>query len=169
MRSDFIDITGRRFGRIVVTGFDRSVGPRKRKYFHCVCDCGKNKSVRGDYLTGGYVLSCGCLRVERATAASAAVCRTHGFTRTKTYRVWAGMLQRCTNKNHPRYPGWGGRGISVCSRWRDFRNFLEDMGVCPPDLSIDRIDNDGNYEPGNCRWADAITQRNNRRDTKRCS
>lgn len=83
--------------------------------------------------------------------------------RTTEYNRWRLMRQRCNNKNHKSYKDYGGRGIKVCERWDDFRNFLNDMGRCPPGYSIDRINNDGNYEPSNCRWADSITQRNNQR------
>jgi hypothetical protein len=76
------------------------------------------------------------------------------------------MIQRCTNPKNPGWGSWGGRGIMVCSRWLDFKNFLVDMGPRPDNLSIDRIDNDGNYEPGNCRWATALQQRHNRRDSR---
>lgn len=91
--------------------------------------------------------------------------RTAGRTATTTYYVWAAMIQRCTNPKSGDWYLYGERGIAVCERWRKFENFLADMGEKPDGLSIDRIDNDGNYEPGNCRWATAIEQRHNRRDS----
>jgi hypothetical protein len=88
----------------------------------------------------------------------------HGGVGTQTYKTWAGMLARCRNPRETGYQNYGGRGITVCERWMVFTNFLEDMGERPPDLSLDRINNDGNYEPGNCRWADRATQNANRRN-----
>lgn len=87
----------------------------------------------------------------------------HGMCRTPTHNAWIGMRQRCSNPKHPRYRDYGGRGITVCERWLTFASFLEDMGVCPPGLSLDRVNNDGNYESGNCRWATVAEQNSNKR------
>ena len=106
--------------------------------------------------------SCGCLHRETCIARST----KHGHATngiSPTYHTWASMLARCDNPKNSRQPDWGGRGITVCDRWRNFRNFLADMGKEPLRRSIDRIDNDGNYEPGNCRWATTKQQRQNRR------
>lgn len=88
---------------------------------------------------------------------------THGMSDTATYRSWGSMIQRCCNPNNPRYPEWGGRGIKVCERWLSFENFLADMGERPEGLTLDRIDNEGHYEPGNCRWSTHREQRMNQR------
>lgn len=175
--SRYLDLTNRRFARLIVVKLDRlsGIGKRRRAYWNCRCDCGNEKSIRTDGLTSGVIQSCGCLGIERRTAASALITVTHGMTRGKRgsncrpaeYRAWSAMKNRCRNPNTARYEDWGGRGITVCDRWRDsFVNFYADLGPRPgPGYSIDRIKNDGNYEPGNCRWADPKTQRANRRDS----
>jgi len=160
---------GDRFGRLVVTAED--VGRRHGERLVLVrCDCGKSKEVRAGHLRSGVTTSCGCLRRERIGLAST----THGHrsgSPSPTYYTWATMIQRCINPKTKRYPSYGGRGIKVCSRWRDsFEAFLADMGPKPsPKHSIDRIDVDGDYEPGNVRWALDTEQRANRRITKRVS
>lgn len=160
------DLTNKRFGRMFVVGIDHvSDDGRRRTYWRCWCDCGAEKAVRDDHLRGGLTESCGCLRKERAAVASTLACLKHGLVGTQTYRSWSGMVQRCANPKNPKFADYGGRGIRVCDRWLDFENFLADMGVSPAGFSIDRIDVNGNYEPGNCRWADAKTQRANRRDS----
>lgn len=117
-----------------------------------LCKCGKEFKTRRARVVSGATKACGCyLR------------KSNGLYQTSEYHCWESIIARCTNQKDPRYKGYGGKGISVCERWRgSFLNFLADMGQRPaPDLSIDRINNDGNYEPGNCRWADSKTQSRN--------
>jgi hypothetical protein len=120
----------------------------------------------GGNLRSGDVRSCGCLQREIIARRN----RTHGHSvrgaETPTYRSWKAMHTRCTNPNPSTWAHYGGRGIEICERWRSFESFLEDMGERPEGTSIDRIDVDGNYEPGNCRWATPTEQRANRRDGK---
>jgi len=155
------DMTGMKFGKLFVSHLSGRKAD-KTAIWHCVCDCGETREVAGTGLRAGRHKSCGCaspkFTKERTT--------THNMSRTKTYKIWAHMIQRCKNKKQVRYKDYGGRGITVCDKWLDFTNFYADMGECGPSLSIDRIDNNGNYEPSNCRWADAITQNNNTRKNR---
>lgn len=117
------------------------------------CDCGKEHTARGTHVRGGRITSCGCDHN-----------RVHGMSGTPEYVVWNNMLQRCFNPRHPSYYAYGARGIAVCERWHSFENFFADVGVRPsPDLSIDRIDNDGDYEPNNVRWGTLEQQLSTRR------
>jgi hypothetical protein len=123
------------------------------------CDCGTEKVVAFAYLRNGDTRSCGCLHRDQLKARLT----SHGKSNSREYRIWSGMLRRCTNQKAANYENYGGRGISVCERWRNFENFYADMGVCPDGHSIDRKNNDSNYEPGNCRWATRTEQNNNSR------
>jgi hypothetical protein len=134
----------------------------------CVCSCGNFTVVSGRHLTSGATRSCGCLQQE-AVRRTGKDNTTHTHSRrgqtTAEYRAWCHMWSRCTNPNVERYPNYGGRGIRVCKRWKRFENFYADVGPRPSErYSIDRIENDGNYEPGNVRWATRSEQRRNRRD-----
>lgn len=151
------DLTGRRFGRLMVLERDGTTATR-HVLWRVVCDCGSFKTVTGIRLKAG-TQSCGCL--QRETAVN--LLSKHGRTDTKEHKIWRGIVQRCTNPNATNYENYGGRGIRVCERWQSFENFFSDMGTCPPGCSIDRIDNDGNYELGNCRWATRAQQNNNSR------
>jgi hypothetical protein len=156
------DIAGQRYGRLVALERVGTHPTRNRALWRCACDCGAFALVCGVDLRVGKTLSCGC--VQRLTAA--ARLQKHGLTDTAEFRVWRSMLTRCYNTRSKHYVNYGARGIQVCDSWRwSFVQFLADMGNRPScDLSIDRINNDGNYEPGNCRWATRIQQRRNRRD-----
>lgn len=166
-RSDLIDLTGQKFGRLTVVGFYR--GGRK-SFWYCECSCGKIKIIRGDGLRGGHTKSCGCLAVE-ASIANATKWgeknKTHGMTKTPEWRSWQSMKTRCYNKNHVHWKHYGGRGIKICRSWKNsFEEFYKDMGARPSlKHSIDRINFNGNYEPKNCKWSTASEQARNRRLT----
>ncbi len=170
------DIQGRRFGRWTVLALIPKDEWRKSKAeWECRCDCGVTKRVIGQNLVRGLTESCGCLRSELLSERKAGNLHNlrhgHAFSgyTTSEYRAWAKMKDRCLNPDSRSFADYGGRGITVCDRWIDgFENFLDDMGPKPgPRLSIDRIDNDGNYEPGNCRWATQSQQNANRRPRKK--
>lgn len=151
------EMIGRRFGRLVVVSRIQGVSPKR---FLCICDCGRTKEATGTNLRAGHNLSCLCLQREM-TSRLGSSWRRHGESASTEYASWKSMMARCHGR-HKHFYRYGGRGITVCERWHTFETFLADMGRKPDRTwSIDRIDNDGNYEPSNCRWADAITQNNN--------
>jgi|GEM_PF-2384486 len=128
--------------------------------WRCVCDCGTVRDVQGYNLSSGKTNSCGCFSADVASRNN----KKHGMRKSTEYRIWSLMIQRCHNKNNPGYRNWGSRGIKVCDAWLEsFENFYKDMGRRPDGTSLDRIDNDGNYEPSNCRWATKRQQTLNRR------
>ena len=170
---NLLNLTGKRFGRLTAVKCEGIDAHGKRKWLF-ICDCGDSIVTVGSSAKSGKVKSCGCLKAEVARhnavvgARKISISRTkHGFHGIPEYFVWKSMRQRCNNPQSRDYPNYGGRCISVCKRWDDFERFLTDMGFRPTEQhSLDRIDNDCGYSPGNCRWADATTQRLNQRRMK---
>ena len=154
-----LDITGHRSGRLVAIRWSGKSNARGNRLWLCQCDCGNTNYITTvDQLRSKHVKSCGCDQFSGLSQYR------HGGTHTHLYSVWCNMFARCTNPNNNSYKDYGGRGIKICKRWNDFANFLADVGQRPhPDLSFDRIDNDGNYEPGNVHWATKSEQMKNRR------
>lgn len=144
-----------RFGQGVVTRLNLRLGSRNRRAAELLCDCGTIYTALLIHLRGGLVNSCGCLRREtcRQTGMQTA---THGLSKHPLYQTWTGIMDRCENPRAQRYRDYGGRGIEVCTEWHDVRVFIayieRELGPRPPGMSLDRIRNNGNYEPGNVRW-----------------
>jgi len=153
-----IDVVNQRFGRLFVL---RDSNPVRRasgteRMSVCLCDCGKIKIVRNAHLKYGKILSCGCQNRDRATK--------HGCSKSKEYKKWSSMISRCVNQRNPKFFIYGGRGINVCERWKDFRNFFDDMGPCPAGMTLERMDNNLGYCPENCQWE---TRKHQQRNTRR--
>ncbi len=162
------NLVGERFGRLVVHQFVRK-DANWNTWWLCQCDCGGSKTVARYNLVTGNTSSCGCLQLASIKRVGASTKR-HGMWNTPEYKAWQMLRHRCYNPKAAGYKNYGGRGIKVCERWQSFDAFIEDMGRRPaPDLSIDRINNDGNYEPSNCRWATKKEQVINRRPSSQWS
>lgn len=163
----FKDLTGQRFGRLVVVKRSDNdyISPKGRHVvvWECICDCGNRITTNGDSLKQGRTKSCGCLSMEYPHRI------THGCYKTKLYQTYRNMIQRCENPHNTDYRYYGGRGIGVCSEWRNnfesFQKWAYENGY-DPNLSIDRIDVNGNYKPSNCRWVDNSIQANNKRNNR---
>ena len=146
---------------LTVTGIAREGSKGVMALMRCVCDCGRETTPQPYSLLRGASKSCGCNQAKAVSKHGHA----YGKNGSKTYTAWAQMKSRCDNPANKYFADYGGRGIAYCERWSDFANFLADMGEAAPGLTLDRKDNDLGYSPENCRWADRVTQQNNRRNT----
>lgn len=157
IRKRLKDLTGSRYGNLIAI-YRVSMDKHGRSIWLCQCDCGKTSEVMIGNLTSGNSTSCGCKKGKWK----------HGGHGSPAYRSWSHMLTRCNNRKHGGYRSYGGRGITVIPRWRDFSEFVKDMGQPPGDgrFSLDRIDNNKGYSPENCRWATRVQQARNRSDTR---
>ncbi len=162
-----IDLSEKRFDRLVAKKKVKSPNGDKKSYWLCECDCGNKAIVRKDSLESGHAKSCGCLAKEYRPI-------THGHSRDRLYSIWANMKQRCYNKNDENYKNYGGRGITVCNEWQDYMLFRKwayengyDENAKRGECTLDRIDVNGNYEPSNCRWSDKDVQNYNKRETRK--
>ena len=155
----FADLTNKRFGNLIAIKYFKK--PNEKKYtWQCVCDCGNTKNIISSNLIRGNSTTCGCGKIKLGEITT-----KHGMAKTRIFKIWVGVRKRCTNSNCKSYNLYGGRGITISSKWDNFIDYYNDMKEgYSDDLSLDRIDPNGNYEPGNCRWATMKTQNRNKRN-----
>lgn len=164
-----VDLRGKKFGSLLVVEEAGKINGSKSLSWLCLCDCGTKKTILASNLTGGRSLTCGCGQRRASSNTS----KTHGFSKTRLYRVYKGIIQRCSNPANPAFRHYGGRGIKMCDQWREsfvaFREWALTSGYREDSplgtLSLDRIDPNGNYEPSNCRWETIQIQQNNKRNS----
>lgn len=162
------EIIGQVFGRLTVLYVAETKGQRGEAMVRCLCECGNEKTIMVQSLRrrdAKRTVSCGCRRAEVMEKARFKHGHFLGKKATREYRSWRDLIQRCTNPKVKSYEHYGGRGITFCSRWLDFRNFIEDMGQCPAGYQLDRINNEFGYSKENCRWTTKEVQMANRRCT----
>ncbi len=164
------ELAGEKFHRLTVIrrAGNKGSGANAKSMWECQCECGNITTVPAHSLKSGNTKSCGCLKIE-SSIENGKSRRTHGMKQTQAWVCWMSINQRCHNKNRKDFSSYGGRGINICERWSKFENFIEDMGHPPDGMSIDRKDTNGNYEPGNCRWATSTEQGRNKRNNRNIS